>query len=177
MDLKVRALETKDVDLITQYWINSTDEHLVGMGVDLEKLPDEEGFKSMLYTQIKLEDSKKQSLALIWEVDGRSIGHSNVNKIVFGEEAYMHLHIWNKADRKLGLGYDLIKLSIAYFFKALNLNRIYCEPYAFNPSPNRTLEKAGFTFVKQYKTTPGSINFEQEVNRWVMTKEKFVQLD
>ena len=42
-----------------------------------------------------------------------------------------------------------------------------------NPAPNKTLARVGFEFVKEYVTVPGSINFEQPVNRWEMTREKY----
>jgi hypothetical protein len=38
------------------------------------------------------------------------------------------------------------------------------------------LAKVGFTFVKKYVTVPGIINFEQEVNRWQMSREQFAQV-
>ena len=44
------------------------------------------------------------------------------------------------------------------------LENLYCEPYALNLAPNGTLLKLGFKLVKQYETTPGSINFYQKVN-------------
>jgi [ribosomal protein S5]-alanine N-acetyltransferase len=48
------------------------------------------------------------------------------------------------------------------------LRRILCEPYAENPGPNRLLAKLGFRLVKRYRTVPGVINFDQEVNLWQM---------
>lgn len=177
MKLTVRPLEHKDITLISNYWLHSSDQHLKGMGVDLDKLPRASDFQTMLDQQLALDDHEKQSYALIWEVNGKPVGHSNVNKIVFGEEAYMHLHIWNQSYRRAGLGNQLVVLSLKQFFKVLKLNRIICEPYALNQGPNRLLESLGFTFEKQYKTIPGSINFEQEVNRWYMNKEILKNMD
>jgi hypothetical protein len=50
---------------------------------------------------------------------------------------------------------------------------LYCEPYALNPAPNKTLEKLGFKFLKTYTTIPGWINFEQEVNLWELKNNIF----
>ncbi len=176
MKLNIRPLEENDIQRLSDYWLGSTDEHLVSMGVDLGKRPTKEEFKIMLSHQLTLPDNKKQSYALIWEVDGKPIGHSNVNKIVFGEEAYMHLHIWDGQYRKSGYGSKLVELSLKPFFNTLNLKRIMCEPFALNLAPNKTLKRLGFIFEKTYKTIPGSINFEQDVNRWVMTKKRFLEL-
>jgi len=73
----------------------------------------------------------------------------------------MHLHLWNAASRKKGIGSQLVKMSLKYFFENLKLKRLFCEPYALNPAPNKTLEKTGFDFVKEYITIPGAFNFEQ----------------
>jgi RimJ/RimL family protein N-acetyltransferase len=88
----------------------------------------------------------------------------------------MHLHLWDEQLRKMGIGHDLLKMTLPYFFDTFKLKSLYCEPSASNPAPNKTLEKVGFDFVKQYETTPGWINFHQAVNRWCMNKEKYQSL-
>lgn len=166
--LTVRELQEADIRSITDYWSESPDDFLVGMGVDLKKLPSREGFENMLQRQISLPYKEKNSLCLIWEVDGEAIGHCNTNPTVFGDEAYMHLHTWQGAHRQKGLGTDLLKLSVPYFFEKLELKTLYSQPYTLNPAPNRALEKVGFEFVKEFTTVPGSINFEQSVKLWRM---------
>ena len=75
--------------------------------------------------------------------------------------------------KKKGIGIQLIKMALPYFFKNYKLKNLFCEPYALNPAPNKTLKKVGFTFVKKHVTIPGSLNFEQQVNLWVMSAEDF----
>ncbi len=173
MKTNVREIEERDIEFIANYWLKSDPDFLVGMGVDLEKLPKAESFHAMLINQISLPIEEKKSYALIWELDEKQIGHSNVNAIEFGVQAKMHLHLWQNENRKKGMGTTLVKKSLSYFFENLQLQKIICEPYALNPAPNKTLKKVGFDFIKKYRTTPGSINFEQEVNRWELTKEQF----
>ncbi|NEN22542.1 GNAT family N-acetyltransferase [Cryomorpha ignava] len=165
-NLSIREIRESDISLIADYWLKSDLEFLKSLGVDLKKLPEREGLTTMLKKQIALPYSEKQSLALIWENDKKPIGHCNVNGINFGKEATMHLHLWNVENRKKGIGVCLLKQSIPFFFEKLNLETLWCEPYAHNPAPNKTLMKAGFEFVKRYVTIPGSLNFEQEVNRY-----------
>lgn len=164
--LSVREIQKKDIPLIVKYWTEADPEYLKGMGADPSKLPAAEAFQNMLAQQLDQSYEEKQSYCLIWELENEAVGHCNVNKIIYGSEAYMHLHLWNNPDRKKGLGTEFIKLSIPLFFKNLELKIIYSEPYALNPAPNRTLEKAGFTLEKEYLTIPGAINFEQMVKRW-----------
>jgi RimJ/RimL family protein N-acetyltransferase len=106
-------------------------------------------------------------------LDNKAIGHSNINKIIFGGEAYMHLHVWDESRRKKGMGHTFLKKTLPYYFNAFHLKALYCEPYAFNPAPNKALEKSGFDFIKSYDTIPGWINLYQTVNRWCLTEEKF----
>jgi RimJ/RimL family protein N-acetyltransferase len=168
--LAIREIERDDISLIADYWLTSDPEFMKGMGVDLAKLPSRENLTEMLSEQLSQSYDEKKSYCLIWLIDNKPAGHTNVNKIKYGEEAYMHLHFWNTTSRKKGYGTELVKLSLPLFFKNLRLKKICCEPYALNPAPNKTLDKAGFTFIKKHSTIPGYLNFEQEVNLWEISK-------
>lgn len=175
-NLEVRELEFKDIELLADYWLLSDPNYLEGMGVDLSKLPLREDLVTALRSQLDYSVEKKLSYALIWELNGKQIGHTNVNQIVFGKQAYMHLHLWNSAKRQKGLGVLLVRKSLPYFFENLNLKTLYCEPYSLNPAPNKILQKMGFEFVKTHVTIPGTLNFEQEVNLWKLTRENYLKL-
>ncbi|MBC5772645.1 GNAT family N-acetyltransferase [Pontibacter sp. KCTC 32443] len=172
-NLSVRELQEQDITLIADYWLKSDSEHLIGMGVDMAKLPTRQQLTQMLQAQLNAPLHEKQSYCVIWEVDSQAVGHSNINKIMFGEEAYMHLHMWRSDIRKQGLGSALVKMSLPYFFENLQLKTLYCEPYALNPAPNKTLQKVGFELEKEYITIPGSLNFEQPVKRWRLSYSKY----
>jgi RimJ/RimL family protein N-acetyltransferase len=169
--LEVRELQYSDIELIINYWLKSDPEFLTAMGVDLEKIPEREHWQSMLEEQLSQNFSEKKSYCIIWLQDGNPIGHSNVNKIQFGKEAYMHLHLWKPENRRRGMGLELIKKTIPYFFRNLDLQKIFSEPNAMNPAPNKALERAGFSFLGNYVCIPGWINTEQEVNLWVLEAE------
>jgi len=171
--LSVREIQEGDIELITQYWLNADATFLRGMGVDIDKVPSQEHWRKMLRKQLSQSYPEKESYCIIWEVDGKPVGHSNVNKIIFGQEAYMHLHLWNSGIRKKGIGTNLAKMTIPYFFKNMQLKTLYCEPHELNPAPRKTLERIGFKFLKEYVTTPGWICFEQSVNLWELSLEQF----
>lgn len=175
--LSVRELQAGDIDAIAQYWLGADPAFLQSLGVDLEKMPAKAQWTNLLAQQLSQSYREKQSYCLIWQVDGRAVGHSNVNKITFGEGAYMHLHLWEAGVRKQGIGTALVKMTLPFFFNNLQLKKLYCEPYALNPAPNRTLEKIGFEFVKEYVTTPGWINFEQPVRLWELSYERFKKMN
>ena len=174
--LSVREIRKEDIPSITDYWLSSDSAFMHGMGVDTSKIPEREQWNFMLNQQLFLDYKHKKSYCLIWEVDGKAIGHSNVNPVEFGQEAHMHLHLWNVDTRKKGMGAALVRLSLPWYFDRMELKKLYCTPYALNPAPNRTMQKVGFDFVIKQRCTPGSLNFEQEVNVWVLTCEKYQRL-
>jgi RimJ/RimL family protein N-acetyltransferase len=171
--LNVREFATTDIPVWTDYWCKASDEFLLGMGVDLNKKPHKTELVAMMEGQLQLELDARKSYALIWEVDGRPVGHCNVGDIEFGVKANMHLHLWENALRRRGWGTILVRRSLPYFFNRLKLKVLYCEPYALNPAPNRVIPELGFTFVKRYTTIPGPLCFEQEVNQYSMTRTQF----
>jgi len=174
--LSIREITEADIPLLADYWTKSDPEFMKSMGVDLNKIPSRNELTKMLGDQIGKPYEEKQSYALIWLIDGKPSGHSNINKIVFGDEAYMHLHLWNSPDRKKGMGVNFVRMSLTKYFENFKLKILYCEPYALNDAPNRTMSKIGFDFVKRYTTIPGYLNFEQEVNRWEMSREKYYSI-
>jgi RimJ/RimL family protein N-acetyltransferase len=169
----VREIQQPDVGLIVSYWLTSDPLFLQSMGVDVNKIPAREQLTSMIAEQLTEPYDQKKAYAIIWEINGQAAGHCNVNKIIFGKEAYMHLHLWNSNTRQQGAGAALVELTLPYFFENLQLRDLFCEPYALNPAPNKTLAKTGFEFVKEYITTPGALNFEQPVYRWQLTYDKY----
>ncbi|MDO8366382.1 MAG: GNAT family protein [Saprospiraceae bacterium] len=174
--LSVRELRESDIAFIIEYWFGAEPEFLEGMGVDLNKMPGKLEWEQMLQEQLSLPIPDKKSYCIIWELDDQPAGHSNINKIQFGIEAYMHLHLWRSDIRQKGMGATLVKMSLPYFFKNYELKNLYSEPYSLNPAPNKTLERVGFQWVKQHVTTPGWLNFEQPVNLWEMSRERFLSL-
>ncbi len=176
LNIEVREIGDKDIPLLTQYWVDASPDYLKGMGVDVTKRPTKEGMYMLLQKQIESSYQDKEAYALICLLDGKAIGHTNVNKIVYGKEAYMHLHVWKPELRRQGMGTALVWKSIPYFFENMRLAHLYCEPYALNPAPHKTIVKAGFEFVKSYITVPGPINFEQQVLRWHLSRERYLML-
>ncbi len=174
--LTVRPLSEADIPLITAYWLNAAPDFLQNMGVDLTKMPSPEQWRDSLMEQLSQEIPDKKSYCIIWELNGQAVGHSNINKITFGVSAFMHLHLWKPDIRQKGMGSSLVKMTLPFFFENYKLQTLYCEPYALNPAPNKTLEKLGFQFVREYTTTPGWLNFEQPVRLWEMSRERFSNL-
>jgi len=77
------------------------------------------------------------------------------------------LHIVEPENRRGGVGVECIRRSVDIYFERLKLKSLFSEPNAFNIAPNRTLQKAGFKYLKTHMTVPGLLNHHQAVTRWV----------
>jgi len=172
---RIRELEVGDVDRVINYFLQADHAFLKGMGADPEKLPAPDAWRRLLLEDLARPLSKRHFYYLVWELEGSPIGHSNINKIVFGDNATMHLHLWEPGKRNSGNGTYFIAECISRYFEAFGLQNLFCEPYAMNLAPNKVLLKIGFEFVKQYDTTPGWISFHQTVNKWVLSREQWLQ--
>jgi RimJ/RimL family protein N-acetyltransferase len=162
---------TADYGRMIDYFLQADKAFLIGMGVDPGKLPSRNDWLHRLLQDLERSDCEKQTYFLSWLYNGVTIGHSNVSKIEYGEKAYAHLHIWVPECRKIGMGTEFLRQSANAFIRKFALKSLYCEPYAENPAPNRALSKLGFRFIKRYRTVPGLINFDQEVNQYVIHHE------
>jgi RimJ/RimL family protein N-acetyltransferase len=166
--LVVREMQLAEVEIRIDYFHDSSDEHLSQLGVDRASLPSKAVWSAAHAEEFALPIERRPVLSLIWEIDDRIVGFSSADRITYGEEAFMHLHIVNPDLRRRGLGTEFAKESVHHYFRLLELNRLYCEPNAFNTAPNRTLQSAGFHFLFTHESKPGAINTHQAVTRWVL---------
>lgn len=162
-----------EADLMINYFLKADPQFLNALGVDLTKLPTFEQWHLLLKTDFDRPLEERHFFYIIWQLDDKPVGHSNIGDITYGQEAYMHLHLWAAGQRRLGNGSYFVRESIKMYFRIFNLNRLYCQPYALNPAPNKTLAKVGFEFLETYEIVPGWINFHQPVNKWLLSRERF----
>jgi RimJ/RimL family protein N-acetyltransferase len=169
-EIEVRPFSTREeYELMLDYFYKADDSFLCGMGVDRLKLPERDKWLDALLADHEKPDKERDRFYLVWIFRGQRVGHSSVNKIVPGTEAFIHLHLWNSQLRR-GLGTEFVRRSANFYFERFNLQKLVCEPWTRNPAPNRVLEKLGFALIKRYTTTPGVIAYEQEVNCYELTR-------
>jgi len=170
MTLTVREMMASEVDVIIQYFQDSTPEHLETLGVDPSRLPPAQSWRERLQRECTLPIEQRTMMLVIWLSDDEPVGFSTSDKIRYGEQAHMHLHVTEPERRHQGIGVECVRRSADIYFERLKLKRLFCEPNAFNVAPNRTLQKAGFKYLKTHMTVPGPLNFHQAVTRWVMER-------
>ena len=169
-------MELSEAHFMIDYFLKADHGFLSGLGVDPAKMPPFDRWHAILAEDFARPLPERRFFYVVWQLDGVPIGHSNINEIVFGKKAFMHLHIWNPDERMAGHGTYFIRESIKLYFKLFELQQLFCQPYALNQAPNRTLQRIGFKFLKSYETTPGWLNFRQPVNLWVLDRSQLSSL-
>jgi RimJ/RimL family protein N-acetyltransferase len=168
MSLTVREMALDEVDLIIDYFHHSTPEHLERMGVDPTRLPAPRDWRARYAAEYDMPVRERSTLLVIWELDGLAVGFSTADRIVYGDQAHMHLHIVGPEHRNSGIGARCLHDTVELYFGILQLSILFCEPNAFNVAANRALQSAGFRYVKTHQTVPGPLNYHQPVTRWVL---------
>jgi len=170
MALTVREMAGSEIDIIIEYFLGSTPEHLEILGVDPSRLPTAERLRERFARERALPIEQRAWVVVIWLLDDRPIGFSTSDNIAYGEQANMHLHVVDPERRNRGHGVECVRRSVDIYFERLKLKRLFCEPNAFNVAPNRALQKAGFKYLKTHMTVPGPLNYHQAVTRWVIER-------
>jgi RimJ/RimL family protein N-acetyltransferase len=170
MDLDVREMRLDETGIIVDYFHSSTPEHLDTLGVDPTRLPDPARWRERFAAERAAPLAERSTFQLVWLIDGRVVGFSTVDRLRVGEQANMHLHIVEPDRRQAGLGVRFVRRSADLYFETLQLQRLFCQPNALNTAPNRTLQAAGFRYVKTLTTVPSRLNYRQAVTRWVLDR-------
>lgn len=171
MNLEVRPMLKEEIPNVLDYFLNAPESYLRKMGVEPSLLPDREEWKMVLWNDMKRPDTKREFFYIAWLQDDELIGHTNINKIRYGQDAFMHLHVWPEILRRKGMGTRLVRMSLPIYFKRFELKELFCEPMATNEPPNKTLIKSGFDFIRTEEKVPGYINFFQKVNSYRIKKD------
>ena len=172
MGFIVQEMTLQEVDIVIDYFHGASPEHLELLGVDPTRLPPVSVWRERYAREYAKPIEQRATLLVIWKSGDQPIGFSSADKIVFGSQANMHLHVLKAEDRNSGFGTACVAQTAELYFDTLKLERLFCEPNAFNVAPNRTLQRVGFRYVKTHNTVPGPLNFHQAVTRWVLERQQ-----
>src|SRR5690606_38061493 len=167
--LSIRALSVADIPFIVNYWLQSSPENLVRMGVDTLKIPTASQFEEGLRSLLEQDNQEAKTSYRIWHVDDLPIGFSSLKNIQYEQRGEMHLHIWNSSFIGRGYGPILFCLSAQSFYDTFKLKAIKCEPRASNPFPNRMLQKIGFPFVGSRVGASSELSLSCELNQYTIS--------
>jgi hypothetical protein len=100
-DLQVNAID--DVGIRIDYFHGGSDDHLRTLGVDRALLATPEAWWRFCEEDYARPIRERLNYSLVWELDGQAVGFSSTDQIVFGETAFIHLHIMRATQRRRGL--------------------------------------------------------------------------
>ena len=175
MNLNIRPPKAEEIHWIVDYFHQCSSADLKRMGINLEQLPNPKKWVESIQYQMALPDKEKKLFYLLWCIEEQLVGHSNLSHLVYGKTGKVHLHLWPSEKRQSGLGKIFMKQCLAHYFSRFALPEIICEPKADNSAPNHLIPQLGFKHIKTYTTTPGPINFQQEVSRYSIIKAKKIK--
>lgn len=168
--LTVREMTLDETEIVIDYFHTSTVEHLEMMGVDPSRLFTRTAWRERYAQDYPKSRPERAFMAVLWLENDAPVGFSTADKIVFGERANMHLHVLKPERRNGGIGVRCVRQTAELYFETLKLKSLFSEPNALNVAPNRTLQAAGFKYVKTHMTVPGPLNFHQPVTRWAIER-------
>ena len=172
LSLIVREMLQSELAIPVDYFHTSTHAYLQKLGVDPDKLLTRENWLGEYQAELAKPYTARKSILTLWLDGATPIGFSTCDTIDYGKSAKMHLHILAPENRQKGYGADCVRRSVQIYFEVLKLRKLYCEPNAYNTAPNRTLQKAGFKYLKTHDTTPGRLNHFQTTNLWVIERDQ-----
>lgn len=162
----IRPLVGNELAKVVDYFLYLSPEDDARMGTDRENLPSREQWLQMLIGDTLKPLQERQFYYLGLFLDDVAIGHTGINKIDYGSEAYIHFHIWTPELRRQGLGSFYLREAIQYYFQHFKLKKMICEPNVKNLESNKTVLKNGFVFCRTYRIKPSMLSLEHDVNRY-----------
>ena len=170
-NLSVRPLTAADIRLVVDYWCDMPNENLLRMGAERDYIPSREEFTANLLHQLTTTDRNATSFVLMWLADGEPIGFNTLKNIRYGEDADIHLHIFDDRHRGKGYGAPLFCLATVEYYRRFALQSMMCEPRSANPMPNGMLRKVGFPLIKTYVGRSSAICGVCELNRYDIRRD------
>jgi len=171
MKLTVRELTNPDIDLVLSYFFKADAETLNQMGVDPGKLPQKADWELMFLSDMHLSVKDKKFYHLIWEQEGRPVGHATIDRISFRREAYMSFYSWDPADFQEDNCIELLQNSVDRFFRVFQLKSLFCVPPSNNRVFCQVLEKVDFKKTETLQEGSGGwISTSQAADLWELSR-------
>ena len=169
MPLTVREMMDTEVDLIIDYFYNATPEYLETLGVDPTRLPPAQAWRDRLCREGELAFDQRSVVPVIWLSDDRPVGFSTADKIRYGEQANMHLHVSGP-----GAGSRRrCRMRAAYrrlLFRAFETEAAVLRAERLQRGAEPHPAKGRFQISQDPHDRASPVNFHQAVTRWVIER-------
>ncbi|MFH1356479.1 MAG: GNAT family protein [bacterium] len=149
----LRTIEESDVKHIMDYWYDRDNDQFQFDGAELKYFPPREKLEAKYISEIRSKTKDMPQEKLVIDLNSEPVGTIYI-KNVNGAQADVHLHIWKKQHRRLGVATTIIKEAFLYFTKNFGIQKYILEPVKDNKPINKFLESLNLKPDKTYlKTT------------------------
>jgi RimJ/RimL family protein N-acetyltransferase len=136
----LRDLTPADIPAIVDYWLLSPNEHLVYMGVDLQKLGTGDDIRKRFSDSIRTGDPAQPSISLAITLDDRLVGYTLFVRHS-ADVNYCHWHIIVPDLRAKGITTALYPQRMKAYFDIAPISRLIHQTRTRNLGVNRMLDK------------------------------------
>src|SRR5262245_23069355 len=112
----VQEMALHEVGIVIDYFHDATPEHLELLGVDPTRLPSPSAWRERYAREYAKPIEQRATLLVIWKSGDQPVGFSSADKIVFGKQANMHLHVLRPEDRNSGFGTACVAQTAQLYF-------------------------------------------------------------
>lgn len=166
IEIKLRDLESGDIESILNYWFGNSPEFFEKMGIDMTRFPDRETRRTFFIKHIGLSPKKDNAFMMVGESEGKVIGYLLFNCIVPGIEAQVHLHLIDPDYRSKGIASACFSDVIRILPDLVGVKKFIMEPSAGNRAVNSFVQRFGLRPKKTYLKPAQGICREMVVNRY-----------
>lgn len=135
-----RDLTAADLPRIADYWLGAENAALEQMGVHRALLGDAQAIMARFEPAIPSGDPEQAKLGFAFEVDGRTVGYTNLSRYSPADN-YSHWHIIDPAFRRGGLSSLLYPHRLRTYFSCAPIERLIHQTRPENVGVNRLLDR------------------------------------
>lgn len=171
-EVTVRDIELQDIGPIADYWHDSDSEYLESIGVDINKIVSRDITISTFESALPNIRGDQDRIVLIFEVDNKIIGYTNVNFNQTGDP-FAHVHITDYKYRNKGIIPSVFFKVITVFYDYFNIKKLYLQTNIKNKKINNLLFKKNITNIKtEYISKPDGMGAIGTYNLFSCSREQ-----
>jgi RimJ/RimL family protein N-acetyltransferase len=168
----VRDIEFRDINPITDYWHESDSGYLQSIGVDINKIVSREVTAAAFQAALPHARGQRDRIVLIFEVDNKLIGYTNVNFNQSGSP-FGHVHIIDVSYRNKGIIPLIFFKVITIFYNHFHIENLYLQTNVNNKRINNLLFKRNISHIKtEYISKPDGMGAVGTYNLFSCSREQ-----
>lgn len=170
-EILIRPISIEDIPFQADYFYNSPDEFLTGIGFDIDKRPAREEFIKGMSLRIS---NSEVPVSVVACLNGAPMAMVVLAPDSNGSGAHAHFHIWDKELRGKGLGSTILIEGLLILMNGQGRDEALIEPHTDNHAMNKLMSKCGFEYVGECVfENPATLSFPAK--RYLIKKDLLIK--